>query len=60
MRYITISIDDDDFEHLSMAKGERTWREYVMKDVLNWRRRRKLQRAIKDGAPGSETEEAEG
>ncbi len=43
-----------------MAKGERTWREYVMKDILNRRRRRKLQTAIKGGAPGSATEEAEG
>jgi len=43
MRYITISLDDEDFGHLSKAKGDRTWREYIMKDVLNQRRRQKLQ-----------------
>jgi len=43
MKYISISLDDEDFEHLSMAKGDRTWQEYIMKDVLNQRRRQKLQ-----------------
>lgn len=43
MKYISISLDDEDFEHLSMAKGDRTWQEYIMKDVLNQRRRKELQ-----------------
>jgi hypothetical protein len=43
MRYIGIKLDDEDFEQLSMAKGDRTWQEYIMKDVLNQRRRQKLQ-----------------
>jgi hypothetical protein len=42
MRYVTIRLDDDDFEHLSMVKGDRTWREYLMKAVLNHRLRLKL------------------
>lgn len=43
MRYITIRLDDEDFENLSMAKGDRTWQEYIMKDVLNQERRKQLQ-----------------
>jgi hypothetical protein len=43
MRYISIKLDDQDFDHLSMAKGDRTWQEYIMKDVLNQRRRKELQ-----------------
>jgi hypothetical protein len=43
MRYITISLDDKEFIQLSMAKGDRTWREYIMKDVLNQHRRQALQ-----------------
>lgn len=43
MRYITIKLDEEDFEHLSMAKGDRTWKEYIMKDVLNNCRRQQLQ-----------------
>ena len=46
MRYITIRLSDEDFERLSMAKGDRTWREYVMKDLLNQTKRRELQRII--------------
>jgi hypothetical protein len=42
VKYITISLGDEDFEKLSMAKGDRTWREYIMKDVLNQYRRQKL------------------
>lgn len=44
MRYITINLDDEEFEQLSMAKGDRTWREYIM----NHRRRRKLQKITND------------
>jgi len=47
MRYITIRLDDDDFERLSMAKGDRTWREYIMKDVLNQHRRQELLKGIR-------------
>ena len=43
MKYISIKLDDEDFKHLSMAKGDRTWEEYIMKDVMNHRRRQKLQ-----------------
>ena len=43
MRYITIRLDDEDFKNLSMAKGDRTWQEYIMKDVLNQERRKQLQ-----------------
>ncbi|HPE62477.1 MAG TPA: hypothetical protein PLQ49_00040 [Methanothrix sp.] len=43
MRYISIKLDDEDFEKLSMAKGDRTWEEYIMKDVHNNRRRKELQ-----------------
>jgi predicted CopG family antitoxin len=43
MRYISIELDDEDFEQLSTAKGDRTWQEYIMKDVLNQRRRKELQ-----------------
>lgn len=46
MRYITINLDDEDFENLSKAKGDRTWRDYIMKDVMNQRRRRMLQTII--------------
>ncbi len=46
MRYITINLDEEDFENLSTAKGDRTWREYIMKDVLNQRRRQMLQTMI--------------
>lgn len=49
MRYITISLDDEEFEQLSQAKGDRTWREYIMKDVMNHRRRRKLQKITNNG-----------
>ncbi len=48
MRYITINLDDEEFEQLSMAKGDRTWREYIMKDIMNHRRRRKLQKITND------------
>jgi predicted transcriptional regulator len=43
MKYVTIRLDDEDFELLLMAKGDRTWREYIMKDVLNHKRRQQLQ-----------------
>ena len=46
MRYISIKLTDEDFEHLSMAKGDRTWREYIMKDLLNQAKRKELQRMI--------------
>ncbi|HPE62484.1 MAG TPA: hypothetical protein PLQ49_00075 [Methanothrix sp.] len=46
MRYITIKLSDEDFERLSMTKGDRTWQEYIMKDLLNQARRQELQRMI--------------
>ena len=53
MRYITIRLGDEDFELLSMAKGDRTWQEYIMKDVLNQRRRQMMQTIIKNEEPRS-------
>lgn len=33
MRSITVVFDDDDFEALKEAKGDRTWREAIKEDV---------------------------
>jgi hypothetical protein len=49
MRYISIKLENEDFEHLLMAKGDRTWEEYIMKDVLNHGRRQQLQILVNGG-----------
>ena len=43
MKHINIKISDKEFALLSAIKGDRTWREYIMKDVLNQGRRQQLQ-----------------
>lgn len=43
MKHINIEISDEEFALLSAIKGDRTWREYIMKDVLNQGRRQQLQ-----------------
>jgi hypothetical protein len=49
MKYVTIRLDDEDFDRLLMAKGDRTWKEYIMKDVLNRGRRQQLQVLVNGG-----------
>lgn len=44
MKYITIKLSNEEFMQLSRVKGDRTWREYIMKDVTNHHRREALRK----------------
>lgn len=44
MKYITIKLSNEEFLQLSKVKGDRTWREYIMKDVKNHHRREALRK----------------
>ena len=46
MKYINIKISEEEFAQLYAVKGDRTWREYIMKDVMNQSRRQQLQNMI--------------
>ena len=46
MKHINIELSDEEFVQLSKVKGDRTWREYIMKEVLNQSRRQQLQMLI--------------
>jgi hypothetical protein len=48
-KYISIRLSDEEYTQVSKAKGDRTWREYIMKDVLNQLRREELLAVIQNG-----------
>lgn len=46
-KYINIRLSDEEYKQVLKAKGDRTWREYIMKDILNQHRRQELLEIIR-------------